>query len=71
MFRKEAITVEIDSLQSEDQTVVNIPELTDGIKEDTDKNPCLFVSSGEKHVFKFTKLEGRIVHKIEIHTTSN
>ena len=71
MFRKEAITVEIDSLDSEDQTVINVPELTDGVKADTAKSPCLFVSSGEKHVFKFTKLEDRIVHKIGIHTTSN
>jgi hypothetical protein len=71
LIRKEPTTVEIHSLHSEDQTVISIPELTDGIKMDTVNSPCLFISSGEKHVFQFTKLEGKIVHKIAIHTTSN
>jgi hypothetical protein len=50
LIHKQPITVEIHSRPDEEPTTVKIPELTDGIKEDSG-SPCFVVRSGERHVF--------------------
>jgi len=71
MTYEQLVAIKIHSRYNEEPTAIKLPELNDDIKADSKNSPCLFVSSEERQVFQFSKLEDKIIHKIWIHTTSN
>ena len=72
IFRNQLVTKTNHSRHDEESTVLEIPELTNGIKGKS-VSPCFVVRSGQKHVFQFNEMsfKNTNIHQLWIHTTSN
>ena len=71
IFRNQLVTKTNHSRHDEESTVLEIPELTNGIKGKS-VSPCFVVRSGQKHVFQFNEsFQNMIIHQLWIYTTSN
>ena len=55
-FRNQLVKITIHSRHDEEPTVLEIPELTNGIKGKS-VSPCFVVRSGQKHVFQFNEMD--------------
>jgi hypothetical protein len=65
------VTIKIHSRPDEEQTVLEIPEVTNDLKLNT-RSPCFVVRSGQKHVFQFNEnFQNTAIFQLWIHTASN
>jgi hypothetical protein len=71
MFRNQLVTITVHSRHEEEPTVLEIPEVTNDLKLNTE-SPCFVVRSGQKHVFQLNEsFQYTTILQLWIHTASN